>query len=618
MQTNTKLSAKPKTIAKSAAKIFLLLFGATLVVASIIFFNRTNTQRKLIEEQEKAHVEFQRKYIVLGLEEIVSDLLFLSRCCQDDGAFSEDSTISAQEKADLTKEFIFFSASHKTYDQIRFLDIHGNEVIRLNSNAGRPMAVPDSKLQNKKDRYYFKDTVRLSRGQVYVSPLDLNIEHGKIEQPRKPMIRYGTLVFDKKGQKVGVLILNYLAGYLLNRLGELEQTSLGSSMLLNNKGYWLKGPSRENEWGFMYENRKHDTFGNFDPEAWQIIQANEEGQTETGQGLVTFASVYPLKETLVSSDGSGDPYGSSTTRLDSEAYFWKTVSFISKKALYSERNTRFRWLVMILVLLGVVLGTVSWQMAVTISVRRQAETVLKTSHDILEERVKKRTSELEQTNQELQQFAHVASHDLQEPLRMVSSYARLLAERNKGKLDKDSDEFIEYVVEGAIRMRDLINDLLALSRVDTRGEKMISVDSSEILKDTLKNLEVLIQESKANIKSGNLPRVTADRGQLGLLFQNLIVNAIKYQRNGNPEIMVSGNRKGRFWHFAVRDNGIGIDKEYFERIFIIFQRLHGKEEYSGTGIGLALCKKIVNRHGGKIWVESEPGKGSTFFFTIPV
>ena len=225
-------------------------------------------------------------------------------------------------------------------------------------------------------------------------------------------------------------------------------------------------------------------------------------------------------------------------------------------------------------------------------------------------------AELERSNRDLEQFAYVASHDLQEPLRMVSNYTQLLARRYQGKLDKDADEFIGYAVDGATRMQTLINDLLAFSRVGTKGSEFKATDCESVLERTLGYLQASIDENGAQVTHDPLPAVMADAGQLGQVLQNLIGNAIKFRGQEPPRIHVSARRDGDGWTFSVRDNGIGVGPEYHDRIFVIFQRLHGRDEYQGTGIGLAICKKIVERHGGRIWLDSQPGKGTTFYFTL--
>jgi PAS domain S-box-containing protein len=280
-----------------------------------------------------------------------------------------------------------------------------------------------------------------------------------------------------------------------------------------------------------------------------------------------------------------------------------------------------------------------------ITERRAAELILRGAHDELERRVRERTAELEERNAQLQQeiqerrraekllaeqarelarsnadleqFASVASHDLQEPLRMVASYTQLLGKRYRNRLDGDADEFMGFIVDGALRMQRLINDLLTFSRVGSRGKGFQPVDLAASVAQVRINLRAAIDESGARISTGTLPVVNADATQMEQLLQNLIGNAIKFRKGPAPRVHIDARREDAAWRIEVQDDGIGIDARYAERIFVIFQRLHTAAEYPGTGIGLAICKKIVERHGGHIDVRSTPGQGACFSFTLP-
>jgi len=258
--------------------------------------------------------------------------------------------------------------------------------------------------------------------------------------------------------------------------------------------------------------------------------------------------------------------------------------------------------------------------------RKDAEEEIRSLNVDLERRVNDRTAELDErmkdlarSNSELQQFAYVASHDLQEPLRMVASFTQLLGRRYKEKLDDDARDFINYAVDGATRMQTLITDLLSYSRVGTQGKPLELTRCDDVLDRVLNNnLRLAIKESGVAITRDPLPTVMADPLQLGQLFQNLVANAIKFRGKAPPSVHIFAERRNGDWEISVCDNGIGISQEHADRIFVIFQRLHTKTEYPGTGIGLAICKKIAERHGGRIWVEPTPGGGSTFRFTIPL
>ena len=235
----------------------------------------------------------------------------------------------------------------------------------------------------------------------------------------------------------------------------------------------------------------------------------------------------------------------------------------------------------------------------------------------LHAQVTQQSEELSRSNRELEQFAYVASHDLQEPLRMVSSYVALLGRRYDGQLDDRADKYIHFAVDGANRMQRLIHDLLAYSRVGTRGGELTPTDTASVLRETLSNLEVAIGESEAEVVYSDLPSVMGDPSQLRQLFQNIVGNALKFRSESRPRVELEASRDGDQWTFSIRDNGVGFDQRYAERVFGVFKRLHRNADIPGTGIGLAICQRIIERHGGRIWAESKLGEGSCFYFTLP-
>ncbi len=235
-----------------------------------------------------------------------------------------------------------------------------------------------------------------------------------------------------------------------------------------------------------------------------------------------------------------------------------------------------------------------------------------------EKALRRTTEDLIKSNKELESFAYVASHDLQEPLRKIASFCQLLQRRYAGRLDEQADQYIAFAVDGAKRMQELINDLLAFSRVGRIPRDAEEVSCTTVLEQATKNLATMIEQSGATIEADELPTVRAEVPLLTAVFQNLVSNAIKFRREDPPHIVVEAHRDGDFWEFSFTDNGIGVEPDYAERIFVIFQRLHGKAEYPGTGIGLAMSRKIIEYHGGRIWLDTEHRPGARFRFTLPV
>jgi diguanylate cyclase (GGDEF)-like protein len=341
-----------KMMLKSFMTTFLAV-GAVLAVSGVVFFNmETKDYLEKIKLEEEKNLDLQRQIIAKSFETIFSDLIFLSK--QNELMQLLKGNDSAYKK-NINKEYLEFSKRKKIYDQIRFIDETGMEICRINFNKGRPAIVPSTELQSKKNRYYFNDTFILNRGEIYVSPFDLNIEKGEIEKPLKPVIRFGTPVFDNLGRKRGVIVLNYLGNKLISSIKDVAKLSVGHIMLVNPDGYWLKGPKLEEGWGFMFGDRKDRRFGTAYPSEWKKISNKDAIQINTDNGLFTCVTIYPLFEGIKSSTGSVEAFGQSANRVAGEGYYWKLISFVPQHVLHSAMSgllTKLYWTGVVLFLLA--------------------------------------------------------------------------------------------------------------------------------------------------------------------------------------------------------------------------------------------------------------------------
>jgi diguanylate cyclase (GGDEF)-like protein len=352
------------------AKYFILIFfiAAALLAGAISIFYVIQTKNHLsdIEIRERYSIDLLEKRIAENFESVYSDLKFLSHQNELLQMLSSGE-MNLREK--IAREYLEFSREKKIYDQIRFLDGKGKEVVRVNYNNGNPVVVPEAKLQHKGNRYYFKDSFTLAEGEVFVSPYDLNVENGRVEEPLKPMIRFGTPVFDGKGRKRGIILLNYLGANLISIIKEVSHTVAWDTLLVNSDGYWLIGPTPESEWGFMIQDRADQKFSTSYREAWHEIAGSEKDQFHIDDGMFTFTTVFPLGEGIKSSAGSARANGTGKDSLSPKEYYWKVISYIPAEVL---RSTSGSLLLRLFVLAGILLlitGVSSWVMAQSI-VRR--------------------------------------------------------------------------------------------------------------------------------------------------------------------------------------------------------------------------------------------------------
>jgi len=368
------------SISRTTLAVFLPLLALILAVTAGVLTALDNTERNASRAAMRQAVAMQTRSIEQQMRAVSTDLLILVNGRTMARLWQQQGDARQEVLADLGEEYLNLARYRRLYDQIRLLDEHGMELVRVNFNDGDPVLVPPEGLQNKKGRYYFDDAFRLERGAVFVSPLDLNIEHGEIERPLKPMIRFATPVFDPSGGKRGIVLLNYFGAILLQRFSSYtDLTRQGQAMLLNADGYWLKGPDPEQEWGFMFEERKQRTFGNAFPEAWRRIRSGGSGQFETSRGLFTFRTVSPLLEGQVSSTGSGRAYAPSVDHVQAEDYAWRLVSHVPTAVLHAGHNQRYLVAAAVLAVLLPLLLVMIWKTVRLLAQRRLAEERLRSS-----------------------------------------------------------------------------------------------------------------------------------------------------------------------------------------------------------------------------------------------
>jgi len=536
------------------------------------------------------------------------------------------------------------------------------EIVRVNYNNGNPAVVPYEKLQSKQNRYYFRDTFVLSRQEIYISPLDLNIEHGQIEKPLKPMLRFGTPVFDSDNTKIGIIILNYFGKYLLEKANSLSHLSSVNLMLLNSEGYWLKGVIPEQEWGFMYKDKEDITFSSKYPDVWQQIITQGTGQFSTEDGLFTFATVQPLTDNKISSSGSGSPYGRSIRQVIGEAYKWKVVSQVPSKVFAKHSNSMLRLIILPLLVCFITLAIFSIKLARAQAFRNLAEEQVQRAHDVLEERVEERTIELTILNEQLmhemeqrkqaehhlikaQQRAEAAnqakskflanmSHELRTPLNAILGYTQIFS--GDESLTSKLKNGIKIMHQSGEHLLMLINDILDLSKIEA-GRMELVISKLRLPEFMLGIVEIIRKRAeKKGLELyyepiGEIPQIIeADELRLRQVILNLLSNAIKFTNKGYCALYLHAQTVApdrMLLTITVEDTGVGIAPEMQKMVFEPFLQT-GENLYpdEGSGLGLAISQKLTNLMGSDLKLVSpineqpgaDKGVGTRCSFTIEV
>ncbi len=572
----------------------------SLIVFSFYYSDRQN-RRLIVENTATQTLNIATYRIATELDTIGGDLAYLADQPELYEMLEKDNALF---KRLMAFDYLSMARNKKLYDQIRFIDETGMERVRVNFDNGRPFIVPETELQSKVQRYYFTDAIRLARGNVYISPFDLNIEHDQIEQPQKPMIRLATPVFDRTGHKRGIVILNYLGARLITRLKELAPHPADNLMLLNAEGYWLMSPLPKDEWGFMFDTRRDRKFGQEFPAAWKRISEGETGQFYDRGGLFTFVTVHPFAHGEKRMQQAGADQGD---------YQWKIVSYLPQDLLTSRIGKSMKMFASLQATFLVVLGIVCavWARG---SVRRQQDRleIMRLNQDLLH-----RTADLENSNHELEAFAYSVSHDLRAPLRHINSFSAILQEDHLEQLNDEGRNCLERISNASRNMGKLIDSLLELARVSRVEINREPVDLGEMGSTIIREYGTVEPERRVQFTTAGKLTAHADPQLARLILQNLLGNAWKYTSTNDTATIAFGvetiNGEPTFF---VRDNGVGFDMQYADKLFRPFHRLHRQEEFEGTGIGLATVQRIVHRHGGKIWAKGEVGRGTTVYFTL--
>lgn len=611
----------------SVIKHFLAIFLPSAIIIGIVvlvfWYRGIRDDRANFEKAKFYQLGRVEKMLSMDFKSITSDLMFLTGM----NKFQEflNGTNSDALKA-LTDEYLLFCKEKRIYDQVRFLNEKGMEKARINYNKGKPYIVPEEQLQSKVKRYYFRETFKLEPREVFVSPFDLNIEKGEIEQPLKPVLRIGTPVFDKQGRKKGIILLNYLGKDLLDNFGHTTDNGLSQVMLLNSEGYLLKGPRVEDEWGFMYRDKKNSTLGNVFPEAWQKISRAESGIFYSEDGMFAFTTVYPLRPIR-----------------ESSSYYWKVVFHVSQNTLNTESAKLLVPFLQLYAGFCLLLALSTWFL--TKKRQKAEEEIIRQTKERLSLQMSLEKKETEIKLMHLDKMASLGTmvacvaHDINNPLTVAfgnmqlfkTHYARLkeffnrfpkislapdsLKEIERLKKDMDLPSILEEVDEeysclkrALERIAEIVGSLRTGGRID--NTTIMEIDINESIESTL---HLIPQSYKKNVEIktefGLLPKIFCTGKQMSQVFMNIIVNSLQAM-NGKGALNIETLSDEKYIYIKFCDTGPGIPRDKIKQIFDPFYTT--KPAGEGTGLGLSISHSIVEKHGGDITVDNNNGEGATF------
>jgi signal transduction histidine kinase len=597
-------------ILKYASKYLIIFYPIIFIFILIVFFHDITLILKQIKTSEKNEVSVLAVTVKNKILTSTTDLYILSRNNLFKMYFQNDNNLN---KKNIEQLFSLVANEKKIYDQIRFINNEGQEIIRVNFKNQSSEIIPSSKLQNKKNRYYFKDTIKLKDRDVFISPLDLNIEGGKIERPRKPMIRLATPVFYNDTNK-GIVILNYYGNEIINAINVLH-TDISSlikddylhyAYFLNSESYWFNHSDENKNWGFMYPEKKSLNFKNEFPNEWKVISKSTRGQLDTTNGIFTFETISPALEAWGASSGTAYPFGDSEKSIRGNEYNWKLVNYVPKKELNK--------IILFIAIKYFVILIFGFIIILLVSLILSSN---KIKQKIIQKEIEDTIESLNLSNKTKNRFFSIIAHDLKGPIGAVNGLLSLIYEGWDRIPEKKKKEIINSLCNSSQHLTNLLTNLLLWSR--SQMDK-IEVIKSKININEIVNKNIALFSNTAAAKKIKLENKTshdsyvqADYNLLDTVIRNLINNAIKFTNNSG-EIVINSTETKELIIINIKDNGVGIRKDDLYKLFridISCQR-KGTNNEEGTGLGLILCKEFIELNDGKLSVESEENKGSNF------
>jgi signal transduction histidine kinase len=595
-------------------KYFLILFIIASMVLSWIYISERRNSITALKASEMDHLHAEIATLQMTFRSITTDLHFLSNMRELKNYLSNPKPILRDE---MCCELKRYAMAKGNYEQIRFLDTNGMEIMRIDMKSGIAKQVPDHQLQDKSNRYYFKDALKLKEHEVYVSPIDLNVEHGEIEKPINPMIRFVEPVFDSLGVKRGVIILNYRSKNILEIVSDTKRDRRHiQTFLINQNSYYIIGPTPEDEWGFMFEQRFERNMENQFPDAWNSISNTNMGLFLSEKGFFIYHTVNPLPSSTVSSTGANSADGDSECSVDSAEYYWKLVSYLQTDDFHEINFKRFLPYYLLFAIFSFILANIFASLKEK-QIRAQNE--VKRANALLKEQ----NGELKEAIDTKNKFFSIIGHDLRNPMSVVIGYTSMLIDNCEFMTIDEVKEYFGDIERATSKLMQLLENLLEWAQSQTGSIKFKphEVELSNLVEKAVSPVKMSAKKKKIFIGVSVPSILTAyiDENMITTVIRNLLTNAVKFTPS-EGHITITATPNGvDLVEIRIQDTGLGMTEEECGNLFNIKSKYSkvGTNGEEGTGLGLILTVEFLRKNGGSIKVKSVVDEGSTFIITLP-